>query len=602
MSDPLGLRAELSALEEAGRLRHEPEPLQAERRADFSSNDVLGLSRHPALLEAAREALERTGTSGRASRLLGGGSQLAALEEACAEWMQTPAALVFPTGYAANLGLLGALGGRGDGLFCDRLNHASLIDAARLSRARVFVHDHLDLEQLEADLVRGRALRRRLVVTEGVFSMDGDSPPLAEIHELCLRHDAWLLVDEAHSIGLLGPAGRGAWAACGAADDSRLLARMLTGGKALGAGGALVACSRELRELLLNRARPQIYTTAPAPATSAALRRAIELVPGLDAERKSVRKLARALARALELPEPAGAVVPLVLGAEQAAQERAAEAWNQGYDVRAIRPPSVPAGTSRVRVVCHAFNTEAEVDELGHVLAAASAERTDRRAPGEATPMAPTLFVTGTDTDIGKTVVSALLMRAAQRLGPARYWKPVQTGEDSDTETVVGLAELAEVDRLRPAWELPLPASPHEAAKAAGTKIVVERVDGSLEALRRLLPESQLVVELAGGLFVPLTDEVLQIDWLEELRPPLVLVARSGLGTLNHTLLSVEALRARHLEPRALFLVGEPHPSNFETLAARTGIPVFELPLLPSLEPAALDGWLESHDLAPLFG
>src|SRR5262245_51747126 len=223
---------------------------------DLGSNDVLGLARHPRVIAGARAALEEFGAGGRAARLLGGGSPLhERVEEAVAAWTGAEAALLFPSGYQANLGLVGALAGRGDALFSDERNPASLIDAARLSRAHVFVHAHLDLAELERQLGRARPARRRLVLTEGVFSMDGDAAPLAELDELCRRHDAWLVVDEAHSAGLLGPAGAGAWAALGARAESRLAARVVTGGKALGVAGALVVGSRALREQLVNHAR-----------------------------------------------------------------------------------------------------------------------------------------------------------------------------------------------------------------------------------------------------------------------------------------------------------------------------------------------------------
>jgi dethiobiotin synthase len=252
-----------------------------------------------------------------------------------------------------------------------------------------------------------------------------------------------------------------------------------------------------------------------------------------------------------------------------------------------------------LRVVCHAFNTEAEVDEL--------ARRLEATPPPQVRPRAEVkrdhrLVVVGTDTGIGKTVVSALLLRAARRRGPAAYWKPVQTGDDSDSTTVGALAEASRHEILRPAWEFPLPASPHEAAAAAGHEIEPARLEEALAGLQRMLPDTDLVVELAGGLLVPYREGYTQADWLEAAAPPLVLVARAGLGTLNHTLLTLEALRARHLEPRALFLVGEPHPSNRETLRRMGHMPlVFEVPPFADLDPATLDAWLDAHDLAEVF-
>jgi len=260
----------------------------------------------------------------------------------------------------------------------------------------------------------------------------------------------------------------------------------------------------------------------------------------------------------------------------------------------------VPADGARLRLVCHAQNRASEVDELARALTAARVpEPAPRPAPAERPGQA--LFVVGTDTGIGKTVVSALLLRAARRLGAAAYWKPVQTGAESDKESVRALAEAAPHECLPEAWHFPLAASPHEAAAEAGQAIEVRRIEEGLRGLLRTLRGTRLVVELAGGLLVPYRSEpelVTQADWLARARAPLVLVARAGLGTLNHTLLTLEALRARHLEPRALFLVGPVHASNRATLAARGGVArVFELPQLEPLTAEALDGWLERNEL-----
>ena len=596
------LAQEMARWESAGlrrRLRDEEHG-----RVDFASNDYLGLSRDPAVVEAARRALSDEGAGGRASRLLGGGGVNHRLaEEQAAEWLGAQASLLFPSGYQANLGLVGALVGRGDAIFSGSLNHASLIDAARLSRARVHVHRHLDLAELETQLERARAARRRLVLTEGVFSMDGDSPPLVEMAELCERHDAWLVVDEAHAAGLIGPQGAGAWAAAGLESDA-LAARIVTGGKALGVGGAFVVGSAALREHLVNRARSFVFTTAPPPAVAAALHAAIERARSMQAERAHTLQLARELASGLGLPAPAAAVVPFVVESSERALELASELNSAGLDVRAVRPPTVPENGSRLRAVLHAFNTAAEVDELSRRLSQVPDSAAPRRK--SQSDLARALFVVGTDTEIGKTVVSAMLVHAAARLGAAAYWKPVQTGEDSDTQTVGELTRLEPHALLRPAWSLKLPASPHEAAKHEGKLIEPSTLEESFDGLRRMLPDTRLIVELAGGLLVPYRDDpelVTQAHWLEKARVPLVLVARSGLGTLNHTLLTLEALRARHLEPRALFLVGDAHESNRETLARATRIEhVFEVPIFPEPGVEAFDEWLESTgDLSTLF-
>jgi len=599
------LARELEQREAAGLLR-KLTPAGAPGRIDFVSNDYLGLARHTRVIEAGRAALAEHGAGARAARLLAGGSPLhERVEAAVAAWLGGEAALFFPSGYQANLGLVPALVGRGDALFSDRANHASLIDAARLSRARVFVHEHLDLSELERQLALARGARRRLVVSEGVFSMDGDAAPLAALDELCARHDAWLVVDEAHALGLLGREGAGACAALGA-PLTRLAARVVTGGKALGVAGAFVVGSRVLISQLVNHARAFVYSTAPAPAVAGALLAAVELCRGMEAERAHTLALARELARALGLAPPAAAIVPFPVGQPARALELATRLAQRGFDVGAVRPPTVPADGARLRLVCHAPNRASEVDELARALTAARVpelaggkERSGRPASAERPGQA--LFVVGTDTGIGKTVVSALLLRAARRLGAAAYWKPVQTGTESDKDSVRALAEAAPHECLPEAWHFPLPASPHEAAAEAGQAIEVRRIEEGLRGLLRTLRGTRLVVELAGGLLVPYRSEpelVTQADWLARARAPLVLVARSGLGTLNHTLLTLEALRARHLEPRALFLVGPIHASNRATLAARGGVArVFELPPLEPLTAEALDGWLEKNEL-----
>ncbi|MEM7306820.1 MAG: dethiobiotin synthase [Planctomycetota bacterium] len=608
METPLDaeLGRELEAWEEAG-LRRTLDDAAAPHRADFVSNDYLGLARHPDVVEAARAALAEHGAGAGAARLLGGGGPAhAAAERAAAEWLGAEAALLFPSGYQANLGVAGALVGRGDVLFSDALNHASLVDAARLSRARVEVYPHLDLDDLARRLGRSRGARRRLVVTESIFSMDGDLAPLAELHAVCAEHDAWLVVDEAHAAGLLGPRGAGAWSAAAEAGPTgeRLAARVVTGGKALGVGGAFVVGSRTLVDLLLHRARSFLFTTSPPPSVAAALARAIEVCAQAEGERAKVHEVASTVASELGLTPPGGAIVPLPIGDSERAMELAGDLRKRGLDVRAVRPPTVPEGSSRLRIVAHASNTEAEVDDLVRGIR----ERGWSAQETQPKPLAPVLFVVGTDTGIGKTVVSALLVRGARRAGPVRYWKAVQTGEDSDTDEVQRLSGAEPHELLRPAWSLPLPASPHEAAAAAGVAIEPERLDQGLLSLRRLVPEAMHIVELAGGLLVPYvmgkggTAGVTQADWLERAKPPLVLIARSGLGTLNHTLLTLEALRARHLEPRALFLVGETHPSNRETLREMGALTrVFEVPFFELLDEEALDRWLDRNDLAEVF-
>ncbi|QDU69923.1 8-amino-7-oxononanoate synthase 2 [Planctomycetes bacterium Pla133] len=363
------LRAELERLEQRG-LRRSTERVSV--GIDFTSNDYLGLARDPVVIAAARAALENEGAGSRAARLLSErlpSHELA--ERRVAEWVGSEAGLLFPTGYQANLGVVGALAGAGDLIVSDALNHASLIDAARLSRATTKVHRHLDLEHVEQLLVAGRGARRRLVLTEGVFSMDGDLAPLAELHELCERHNAYLVVDEAHSAGLLGPRGAGAFAeamerGCG---SERVAARIVTGGKALGSAAAVVACGSALREVLVQRARTFVFTTASPPAVAAAFAAAVERAAAAEDLRERCLAMARDLAHRLGLRVPAAAIVPLVVGHEGSALALAEVAERGGFAVRAVRPPTVPDGTSRLRLVAHAHNSVDETRELSELLA-----------------------------------------------------------------------------------------------------------------------------------------------------------------------------------------------------------------------------------------
>lgn len=571
---------------------------------DFGSNDYLGLARDPAIASAMAAAAREFGAGGRSARLLAGGSPLHPhAERAVAAWLGAEAALLFPSGYQANVGLLGALVGRGDAIVSDREIHASSIDGARLSRAQVFVHEHLDLADLDRQLQRARGCRRVLVLTEALFSMGGDAAPLAAIDALCERYGAWLVVDEAHSAGLLGPHGAGGWAAIGRA-SGRCVARLVTGGKALGVGGAFVVGSKALRAHLINHARSFLFTTAPPPALAAGLLAAVERCRVADAARVRVLGHARALAARLGLPRPDGAIVPFPVGDAARAVALATRLRDAGFYVPAVRPPTVAPGASRLRLVCHADHSEDQVARLGDLLAA---EPRAVAPAGVVQPArAPALVVVGTDTGVGKTVASALLLRAALRAGrDVAYWKPVQTGDDDDTATVAQLAGAPPSALLPNFARFALPASPHAAAAAEGRTLALPPLLAVFAAHRAAAPQRALLVELAGGLLVPLAlapEPITQADLLERADADVVLVARAGLGTLNHTLLTLEALRRRSIEPRALLLVGEPFADNAATLRRLGGVArVVEVPAFAPLAPATIDAFVVSHDLASLW-
>jgi 8-amino-7-oxononanoate synthase len=319
----------------------------------FASNDYLGLTRHPAVLAAAHDALDRWGTGSGAARLVVGSRPVhRELEAEVAVWRRSEAALLFPTGYAANLGVLTTFGGPGVRICSDERNHASIIDGSRLARADVAVYRHGDVDHLDALLAEAQ---RAVVVTETVFSMDGDVAPVADLVECCCRRGALLVLDEAHAV--LGP-------------DPDLGAvealRVGTLSKALGAVGGFVAGPRAFVDLLVNRARPFIFTTAPTPADTAAALVALGVVcsPEGDVLRARLRELVARVTAGHPSP-----IVPIVVGDEQAALAASDVLLARGLLVPAIRPPSVPAGTSRLRVALSAAHTDAQVALLVSALA-----------------------------------------------------------------------------------------------------------------------------------------------------------------------------------------------------------------------------------------
>ncbi|MDD5557904.1 MAG: 8-amino-7-oxononanoate synthase [bacterium] len=339
----------------------------------FCSNDYLGLADHPATSAAAREAVERFGWGSGASRLVSGTMRPhAALEEALASFKGTEAAVLFPTGYMTNLGVIAALAGPGDEVIADRLDHASIIDGCRLSGARLRVYPHGDVERLERVLAAARGARRRLIVTDTLFSMDGDLAPLREIVALARRHGAWVMADEAHATGVLGAAGRGGAELLGVEDGIDV--SMGTLSKALGGSGGFVAGSAVLADYLRNRARPLIYTTAPPPASCAAALAAIGIVRREPGTRAALLGMADRLRRALgaiglDTMGSGFQIVPVRTGDAGAAVRASAELLRRGILVPAIRPPTVPRGESRLRISVTAAHTDADVDLLAGALA-----------------------------------------------------------------------------------------------------------------------------------------------------------------------------------------------------------------------------------------
>jgi 8-amino-7-oxononanoate synthase len=344
-------------------LRERPAAFEP-RAACFCSNDYLALASEPAPPAASGAG---------ASRLVSGDRPLhARLEAASAELVEQPASLVFTSGYAANVGVLSALAGPEDLIVSDALNHASIIDGARLSRAAIEVVPHLDVAAVETAL-RGRTGRRAFVVTESYFSMDADTPDLAALRTLCDAHQAVLVVDEAHALGVLGPEGRGLCAAAGVRAD------VLVGtyGKAFGAGGAFVAGCPALITWLWNRARSFVFSTGLSPAVAAAASQGLARARSEPERRKRVHaaasRLRAGLAKLGVAPAGAGHIVPWIVGQPAAAVRLASRLQELGVDVRAIRPPSVPEGSARLRLTVTAAHSPEAVDRALGAMATALA-------------------------------------------------------------------------------------------------------------------------------------------------------------------------------------------------------------------------------------
>lgn len=339
----------------------------------FCSNDYLGLAGHPALTEALIRGAQEYGVGAGAAHLVSGHTAAHhALEQELAAFTGRPRALLFSTGYMANLGVISALLGRGDTLVQDRLNHASLVDAAILSRAKSRRFAHADPHAAVAALTSASA-GRRLLATDGVFSMDGDLAPLPELARVCAEQGAWLMVDDAHGLGVLGTTGRGSLEHFGL-DPQQAPVLMGTLGKALGVFGAFVAGSEALIETLIQRARSYIYTTAMPPALCEAAREALRLVDAEPWRRDRLRELTgrfrqRAEVLGLPLMPSQTPIQPLLAGSEARALSWSGYLAEQGVQVTAIRPPTVPEGQSRLRITFSAEHTDRQLERLLEALA-----------------------------------------------------------------------------------------------------------------------------------------------------------------------------------------------------------------------------------------
>ena len=554
------------------------------------SNNYLGLADDPAVRAAAAEAAERYGAGAGASRLISGTMTLhRRLEDRLAAFKRSEAALLFGSGYLANTGVVSSLAGRGDVVFSDELNHASIIDGCRLSRAEVFVYRHADPEHLAWGLAEAGD-RARLIVTDGVFSMDGDVAPLAELADLARRHGCLLAVDEAHGTGALGPGGRGSVAAAGLEGEVDVIVGTL--GKALGSYGAYVCASRELVELLINTARPFIYSTAlPPPVVGAAL----AALARLDTRPGIVEQLRR---NAAVMREALGAVGLADTdrpgpGRRRAPRDDPLRALARGRRLR----PGDPAADRAGRDLAPATDGDGQppgggpaprrAGDRARRHGARGRARIARRDPeGSVTAGA---FVTGTGTGVGKTVVAAAIAATAAGDGATvAVFKPAVSGLDelggaeADHRLLRRAARSEQADDEISPYRYGRPVSPHLGAELAGERIEPGRLRSGASAAAA--GADMLVVEGVGGFLVPLAPDYLVRDLAVELGLPVVIAAAPGLGTINHTLLTVESVRAAGLDPALVVLTPWPDPaaelerSNRETIARLGEVEVVTLP------------------------
>ena len=370
-------RVELERLEAAGRLRvprvvdglHGPRvTVDGTNVLNFASNDYLSLAGDRRLSRAAAAALDEAGSGAGASRLIVGNHRRhVALEGALADWLRVTGVRLFTSGYAANVGTITALAGAGDVVISDELNHASIIDGCRLSRAEIVVVPHRDLHACERALASHPG-RRRFLISETLFSMDGDVADVVALAELARKHEAALILDEAHAIGVWGPEGRGVAAEHGVVPD----VLVGTNGKALGGAGAFVATTRAVADLLWNRARSLVFSTGVPPAVAASVQAAIEIVrsaEGLD-RRRAAERNARELRRRVPAlgGDPASAIAPLVVGDDREVMQLSARLFEARVFAQGIRPPTVPPGTARLRVSVSSGHSETDIATLDDAL------------------------------------------------------------------------------------------------------------------------------------------------------------------------------------------------------------------------------------------
>ncbi len=596
----------------------------------FSSNDYLGLASDSRLPVAASKAASRSGFGAGASRLVAGNlPEHLALEEALAALVCLPAALLFPTGYQANLGALTALAGPDDLIVADRSVHASIIDGCRLSRAKLAIYPHLDTQAAERHLGRlGPGRRRRFLVTESLFSMDGDVAPLPALSSIAAAHDAALIVDEAHALGCLGPSGRGLCAALAVHPD--LLVGTL--GKSFGASGAFVAGSSEMRDILLNRARSFIFTTGLPIPVAAAANAAVQIATSHEGDRRRARlgELTVRLRNRLGLPLApiATPIIPLTLGSDQAAVEASHHLLEAGFFLPAIRPPAVREGSAQLRITLSATHTKKQVDALATAIASLTLRpvthtvsmQTATNPIDKALPKTSVRFpvcqpdrgfvVLGTDTGVGKTTVAAALLHIlAERGGKPVPFKPVETGADPLPSDAARLRVASQRNDIPLDVICPIALREPVAPAAASEDCPVTLSTLLSHAEKASAYGAPLVVESVGGILSPYARNLTSADLATALGFPVLLIASNRLGTINHTTLAIAELRRRAIPILGIVLVTTSAPttpdqrSNLLLIRDATGLaPLGILPFLESANPHDLAASLQKEvDLRPIL-
>ncbi len=554
----------------------------------LASNNYLGLAADPAVVEGARAALARYGAGAGASRLVTGSLDLhRRLEERLAALKRCEDALVFPTGFQANVGTIPALVGRGDAVFSDELNHASLIDGCRLSGAEVVRYPHADADALEAAVRAAGPRPRRLIATDTVFSMDGDLAPLPAIVAVAERHGCMLMVDEAHATGVLGATGAGALEHFGL--EGRVPVVMGTLSKALGAQGGYVAGDRDLCAYLRTRDRGFVFTTALAPAAAGAALAALDIVRDQPERRAPPANAGRPPRGGRARPRLRGAAHRL--GRGRRADRRGRRRARRGRvpaprpGVGAGDPPALGAAGHRPPAPDGHGHPRGPPRQLGP-------RRPRLRPPPGGGLMIdePGIFVMGTGTGVGKTVVTGAIALAARARGrdPA-VLKPAQTGDDGtitgDAEFVAGLVGLDEPPEAICPYRLRAPLAPSVAAALEGRRLDPQVVARSYDDLSER--HDLVLVEAAGGALVPFSDGVNMAGLASLLGLPVVVAARPGLGTLNHILLTLEALHRRGLTVLGVVISGYPAEPGLDALT--------NPPALARLNPVPLLGVIP-HD------